>query len=91
MRKHTGNSKINSGRESIKTTDNGSSRACWEARALNQELSNQLEQARTEREEQKKQHWEELSKVKTANRMSKVIATAACVAAAAAIVIAIIL
>ena len=62
-----------------------------EAKGEREKLTGEVLKTKKEREEQKKQHLEELSRVKAANRMPKVIATAACVAAAAAIVIAIIL
>ena len=62
-----------------------------EAKGEREKLTGEILKTNKEREEQKEQHLEELSRFKAANRMPKVIATAACVAAAAAIMIAIIL
>ena len=62
-----------------------------EAKGEREKLTGEILKTKKEREEQKEQHLEELSRSKAANRMPKVIATAACVAAAAAIIIAIIL
>ena len=59
-----------------------------EARTLNQELANQLEQASTEREDQKRQHLEELSKLKRERRTPWVLAGVACAVAAVAIILA---
>ena len=78
-------------REAVAQAQAETQRQLEEAQALNQELASQLKQSRTEREEQKKQHQEELSKLRLENRTQKIIATAAGAAAVAAIIIAIVL
>ena len=78
-------------REAVEQAHGETLRQLEEAKTLNQELSRQLEHASTERKEQKKQHSEEVAELKGANLKTKIIATAACVAAIAAVVIAIIM
>ena len=74
-------------REAIEQAQAETLRQLEEARTLNQELANQLEQASTEREDQKRQHLEELSKLKRERRTPWVLAGVACAVAAAAIIL----
>ena len=74
-------------REAIEQAQTETLRQFEEARALNQQLANQLEQASTERENQKRQHLEELSKLKRERRAPWVLAGVACAVAAAAIIL----
>ena len=78
-------------REAIEQAQSETLRQLEETRALNQELANQLEQARTEREDQKRQHTEDLSKLRRARRTPWVLAGAACATAAVAIILAIVI
>ena len=74
-------------REALEQAQAETLRQFEEARALNQELANQLEQASTEREEQKRQHLEELSKLQRARRAPWVLAGVACAVAATAVIL----
>ena len=78
-------------REAVVQAQAETLRQLEEAQALNRELTSQLEQSRREREDQKRQHEDELSRLRRENRIPKIIATAAGSAAAAAIIIAIVL
>ena len=62
-----------------------------EAHALNQELAEQLEQTRTEREDQKRQHWEDLFKFGRARLTPWALTGVACAVAGLAIIPAIVI
>ena len=78
-------------REAIEQSQGETLRQLEGARALNQELANQLEQAGTEREDQKRRHEEELSKLRRGRRTPWALAGAACVVATVAIILAIVI
>ena len=78
-------------REAIEQAQGETLRQLEGARALNQELANQLEQAGKEREDQKRRHEEELSKLRRERRTTWALAGAACVVAAVAIILAIVI
>ena len=74
-------------REALDQVQAETMRQLEEARTVHQKLDNQLEQASTEREDQKKQHLEELSKLKRERRAPWVLASVACAVAATAIIL----
>ena len=76
-------------RGAIEQAQSETLRQLEEARAHNQELANQLEQVKTEREDQKRQHLEELSKLKRERLTPWALAGVACAAATVAIILAI--
>lgn len=78
-------------REAVEQAQGETLRQLEEARALNQELANQLEQAGKEREDQKRRHEEELSRLRRERRTPWALAGAACVVAAVAIILAIVI
>ncbi len=75
-------------REAIDLAQGETLRQLDEAQALNQELTDKLEQAKREREEQRKQHDEELSSLRRTRRTPWALAGVACAAAAVAIILA---
>ena len=76
-------------REAVEQAQGETLRQLEEARLLNQELANQLEQAGTEREDQKRRHEEELSRLRRERRTPWALAGAACAVATVAIILAI--
>jgi len=78
-------------REAVEQAQGETLRQLEEARALSQELADQLEQAGTEREDQKRRHEEELSRLRRERRTPWALAGAACVVAAVAIILAIVI
>ena len=78
-------------REAVEQAQGETLRQLAEGRALNQELANQLEQSGKDREDQKIRHEEELSKLRRERRTPWALAGAACVAAAVAIILAIVI
>ena len=81
----------NAAREAVEQAQGETQRQLEEARAHNRELANQLEQASTEREDQRRRHEEELSKLRRERRIPWLLAGAACVAAGVAIILAIVI
>ena len=77
-------------REAIEQAQSETLRQLEEARAHNQELANQLEQVKTEREDQKRQHLAELSKLKRERLTPWMLAGVACATATVAIILAIV-
>ena len=78
-------------REAVEQAQGETLRQLEEVRALNQELTNQLEQAAKDREEQERRHEEELSKLRRERRMPWALAGVACVIATVAIIMAIVI
>ena len=78
-------------REAVERAQGETLRQLEEASALNQGLATQLEQAGTEREDQRRRHEEELSKLRRERRTIWALAGAACAVAAVAIILAIVI
>ena len=78
-------------REAIEQAQEETLRQLEEARTLNRELANQLEQTKTEREDQKRQHLDYMSKLGRARRTPWVLAGVACAVAGLAVILAIVI
>ena len=78
-------------REAVEQAQGETLRQLEEARALNLEISNQLQQAGKEREDQKRRHEDELSSLRRERRTPWALAGAACVVATVAIILAIVI
>ena len=78
-------------REAIEQAQGETLRQLEEALTLNQELANQLEQTRTERENQKRQHEEDLARLRRTRRTPWALAGLACAVSALAIILAIVI
>ena len=81
----------NAAREAVEQAQGEPLRQLEEARALNQQLASQMEQAGTERENQSRRHEEELSKLRRERPLPLVLAGSACAVAAGAVILAIVI
>ncbi len=78
-------------REAVEQAQGETLRQLEEVRALNQELTNQLEQAAKDREDQNRRHEEELSKLRRERPLPWVLAGSACAVATVAVILAIVI